>query len=119
MRSGAIFKIVLADSAFSNAFWDEDRKWDNIFTGGGVVSLNGKLFCFDGSDGTSGLISNGTVAGRGQFSFNGATMNWAPGEGISAIPEPASLLALAGLLGSGLCLRSRRHGDAALNAVRS
>jgi len=109
--SGAMFKIVLTDSNFTNTFWDENRTWDNIFTGNGVSSLNGKLFSFGGSDGTNGLASNGTVAGRGQFAFNGTTLNWT--SGISAIPEPASLLALAGLLGSGLCLRSRRNDDAA------
>ena len=118
VSSGAIFKIVLADSSFSNSFWDESRKWDNIFTGAGVVSLNGKLFSFAGNDGSTGPSSNGTVAGRGQFSFNGASLSWTAGEGISAIPEPASLLALAGLLGSGLCLRRRGNGDVARKAAK-
>ncbi|MEI6604310.1 MAG: autotransporter-associated beta strand repeat-containing protein [Verrucomicrobiota bacterium] len=107
--NGAIFKIVLSDANFTHTFWDENRKWDNIFTGNGTASINGKLFRFGGSGSSSGLSSDGTVAGRGQFSFNGATLNWITGEGISAIPEPGSLLVLASLLGSGLCLRSRRQ----------
>jgi autotransporter-associated beta strand protein len=110
VASGAIFRIILTDSSFSNTFWNENRCWDNIFTGSGGTALNGRQFGFDGSDGTNGPASNGTVAGRGQFAFNGAALNWTAGAGsISAIPEPASLLALAGLLGSGLCLRSRRQ----------
>ncbi len=116
--SGAIFKIVLGGSNFTSAFWDESRSWENIFTGSGSFMINGKMFSFSGSGGASQLASNGIVAGRGQFSFNGATLNWQSGAGLSAVPEPSSLLALAGLLSSGLWLRSRRNDGSALKSSR-
>jgi len=96
----AVFKVVLGGNAFTDAFWDTDKSWTNIFTGAGAPALLSSVF---GSfSATGGLDSSGVVAGQGQFTFNGssATLNW------SAVPEPTT--ALAGLLlGAGL-LRRRR-----------
>lgn len=99
----AIFRVVIGDADFSDAFWTTDRSWADIFTaadgttaradwatifGGGFEFYNG-----------AGIISAPTT---GSFSISGNTLNW----GYSAIPEPTS--ALAGLLiGAGL-LRRRR-----------
>ncbi|MEI7956405.1 MAG: autotransporter-associated beta strand repeat-containing protein, partial [Verrucomicrobiota bacterium] len=115
--SGAIFKIVLGGSNFTSTFWDQSRTWENLFIGSGSFMINGKMFTFSGSGGASQLASNGVVAGRGQFSFNGSTLNWESGAGLSAVPEPTSVLALAGLLSSGLCLRSRRKDESVLKST--
>ena len=96
----AVFKIVLGGNAFTDAFWDTDKSWTDIFTGSGAPALLSGLF--NAFDASGGLASDGTVAGQGQFTFNGstATLNW------TAVPESTS--ALVGLLiGAGL-LRRRR-----------
>jgi hypothetical protein len=109
--SGAIFKIDLADANFSSEFWNSTRTWDNIFTGSGSPSLFGTSDTFTEFTGTDGAVAaDGTVAGEGYFYFTGSTLNWIQGGGLSAIPEPGGLLALGCLIGSGLCLRSRRRG---------
>lgn len=96
----SIFKVVLGGNSFTDAFWNTDKSWNNIFTGTGAPALLGSIF--NSFSATGGLTSTGLVEGEGQFTFNGATstLNW------SAVPEPSS--ALAGLLiGAGL-LRPRR-----------
>ena len=96
----ALFKIVLGGNTFTDAFWNTNKSWTNIFTGSGAPALLSSLF---GSfSPTGGLASDGTVLGEGQFTFNGSssTLNW------TVVPEPTT--ALAGLLlGAGL-LRRRR-----------
>jgi fibronectin-binding autotransporter adhesin len=96
----AIYKVVLTGTAaFTDAFWNTDKSWNNVFTGTAPASLAAVFSAFDP---TGGLDATGLVAGRGQFTFNGSssTLNW------TAVPEPSS--ALAGLLlGAGL-LRRRR-----------
>ncbi|MES2920614.1 MAG: autotransporter-associated beta strand repeat-containing protein [Verrucomicrobiota bacterium] len=99
----AIFKVVLGGNALTDAFWTSDKSWTNIFTGSGAPALLSSVF--SSFSATGGLAADGTVAGVGQFTFNGstATLNWTS---FSAVPEPTS--ALAGLLlGVGL-LRRRR-----------
>ena len=96
----AIFKIVLgSDKSFSNAFWDTDKTWNNVFTGTGTGTSLASIFNIFNANGTN--LTNGIVAGEGTFTFNGSsTLNW------TAVPEPTT--ALAGLLlGAGL-LRRRR-----------
>lgn len=96
----AIFKVVLGGNTFADAFWDTDKSWTNIFSGAGTPANLAAVF--SSFSATGGLDTSGTVASRGQFTFNGSTstLNW------SAVPEPTS--ALAGLLlGVGL-LRRRR-----------
>lgn len=102
--TGAVFNILLGSgNAFTNAFWDTDKTWNNVFTqNNGTTNTLASIFS-GGFGGASGVDSAGLVSGRGQFSFNGgttSTLTW------TAVPEPTS--ALAGLLiGAGL-LRRRR-----------
>ena len=100
--TGAIFKIVLGGTdAFTDAFWNTSKSWSNIFsTGSGSDSLATIFTSFDGSD----ITNSGVVAGQGQFTFSGNTLNW------SAVPEPSS--ALAGLLVAAGLLRRRRDAVA-------
>jgi len=113
--SGAVFEVDLAGldgngSDFSGTFWDSHRTWSDVFTGSGVASMNGELFSFGGSDGHGLTVaSSGTVAGQGRFYFTGSTLNWDVGS-LTPIPEPGSWVVLGALVGSGLCLRSRRRG---------
>ena len=96
----AVFKVVIGGNSFTDAFWDTNKSWTNIFTGAGAPTLLSHIF--SSFSATGGLDSSGGVAGQGLFSFNGstATLNW------TAVPEPTSALA-AILLGAGL-LRRRR-----------
>ncbi len=99
--SGAVtgtsaFSILLGTNAFTDAFWDTNKSWDNIFSLGSG-SLQSIFTTFTGS-----VAANGIVANQGQFSFSGNTLNW-----VAAIPEPSS--SLAGLV---LCvglIRRRRN----------
>lgn len=117
--SGAIFEVDLAGltgngSNFTGSFWDYHRTWSNVFTGAGVTSMDGTLFSFGGSDGNGMTVaSNGSVAGEGYFYFTGSTLNWDVG-GLTPIPEPGTWVALGCLVGSGLCLRSRRRREPGL-----
>ncbi len=89
------FQILLAGSSFTNAFWDTNKSWTNIFTS--TTGTLGSIFdTFSGA----GVASSGLVANQGQFSFSGNTLSW------SAIPEPSS--ALAGLLLCAGIVRRRR-----------
>ena len=98
----AVFKIVLGGNAFTDAFWNTNKSWTNIFTGTGApTSLAAVFSTFSGSDGTSSVSSTGLVTGQGQFGYSGNTLTW------TAVPEPTS--ALAGiLLGAGLLRRRRK-----------
>ncbi|MGL5018639.1 MAG: autotransporter-associated beta strand repeat-containing protein [Luteolibacter sp.] len=94
----ALFKIVLAGNSFTDAFWNTNKSWTNIFTGAGSPATLSALF--SGFDASGGVGATGIVDGQGQFSFAGssATLNW------TAVPEPSS--ALVGLvLGAGLLRR--------------
>jgi autotransporter-associated beta strand protein len=98
--SGAVFQIILGTNTFSDAFWNTDKTWTNIFTASNSFDLATIFTTFSGIDvGFSGIVT----AGRGgSFALSGNTLSW------SAVPEPTS--ALVGiLLGAGL-LRRRRHG---------
>lgn len=100
----AIFKVVLAGgTSFTDVFWDTDKSWTNIFTGGSGSATN-LASLFSGFNASGGVGATGTVTGRGQFTFNGSstTLNW------TAVPEPTS--ALAGLLLTAGLLRRRRRG---------
>jgi autotransporter-associated beta strand protein len=101
--TGAVFNILLGSgNDFTDAFWNTDKSWTNVFTQNNVTT-NTLASIFTGGFGGAGVDSAGLVSGRGQFTFNGATtstLTW------TAVPEPTS--ALAGLLlGAGL-LRRRR-----------
>ena len=93
-----MFTIVLGGNNFSDSFWDTNKTWANIVTGGNAPTNLAAIFTTYGG---SGVDTSGNVAGQGYFSFNGGTtLSW------TAVPEPTS--ALAGLLlGAGL-LRRRR-----------
>lgn len=94
----AVFRIVAADSSFSDGFWSANRTWTDIFTTNGTNTISNWTNLF----GISVVNSNfsAITPTNGSFSFSGNTLTW------SAVPEPTS--ALAGiLLGAGL-LRRRR-----------
>jgi autotransporter-associated beta strand protein len=99
----AVFDIVLGSNSFSDAFWNTDKSWANIFAASGLTALNTLFTTFSGAGLTpsgSGATAIATATGEGYFSFSGTTLQW------TAVPEPTS--ALAGLLiGAGL-LRRRR-----------
>ena len=84
---GAKFNLKLATGdAYSEAFWDTNKSWSNIFTGGGTFNLQSLFSSFGGT----GVATDGTVTGEGKFAFTSNTLTW------TAVPEPTS--ALAGLL---------------------
>jgi autotransporter-associated beta strand protein len=107
--TGAIFRIVIGDSAFNQAFWSISRTWTDIFQNGAGSNpswtsiFGGGFQYYD----TSGNPISGGVGSQGTFSFSGNnTLNWVPNGGATFIPEPTS--ALAGLLIVGGLLRRRR-----------
>jgi autotransporter-associated beta strand protein len=97
----AIFRIVAADAAFENTFWDIDRTWTDIFTTDGSSAISGWASVFGN---TVSVVNSGftpiTPEG-GSFSVSGNTLTW------TAVPEPTS--ALAGVLLSTGLLRRRRQ----------
>jgi autotransporter-associated beta strand protein len=98
--SNSVFQIVLGSNSFSDAFWDTNKSWTNIFTGGGATTNLASIF--SGGFGGNGVDTAGFVSERGTFSFSGtSTLTW------TAVPEPTS--ALVGLLVVGGMLRRRRR----------
>ncbi len=101
----AVFNIVLGSNSYSDAFWNTNKSWDNIFSASGLTDLTSLFTTFSGSGLTptgSGATAIATATGQGYFSFSGTSLNW------SAVPEPTS--ALAGLLlGAGLLRRRRKN----------
>jgi autotransporter-associated beta strand protein len=99
----AVFEIVLGSNSFSDAFWNTDKSWNNIFAASGLAALNTLFTTFSGTGLTpsgTGATAIATATGEGHFSFSGTTLQW------TAVPEPTS--ALAGLLlGAGLIRRRR------------
>jgi hypothetical protein len=89
---GAFFNINNSD--FTTAFWDTNKTWTDIFTGGafGTVFSGG----FGGSVPVTGIVSD-----QGSFAVSGSNLTF------TAVPEPTS--ALAGLLLVGGLLRRRRN----------
>ncbi len=95
--SDAVFAIVLGTgNSFSDAFWNTDKSWTNIFTAGSSFNLAEIYSSFGGTH----LASDGLVAGGGTFTLSAGTLNW------SAVPEPST--ALAGLLLAAGLLRRKR-----------
>ena len=71
--SGATFNLKLATGdAYSEAFWDTNKSWSDIFTGTGTVDLQSLFSTFGGT----GVATDGTVTGEGKFAFTGNTLNW-------------------------------------------
>lgn len=94
--SSAVFNVVLGSGkAFTDAFWNTSKSWNDIFTASSAPNL-ATIFTSIGGTG----ITNGVVADQGTFAFAGSSLTWTP------VPEPSS--ALAGLLlGAGLLRRNR------------
>ena len=95
----SVFNVVLGSNSFSDAFWDTNKTWSNIFAGTSAPANLASIFTTFGG---TNVASDGTVAGQGAFTFNGSnTLTW------TAVPEPTT--ALAGLLlGAGLLRRRRK-----------
>jgi autotransporter-associated beta strand protein len=70
--SGAVFEVVLGSNNFSDAFWDSNKTWTNIFTAGNSFDLASIFTSFSGA----GVDSSGAVSGRGSFSLAGNTLSW-------------------------------------------
>jgi fibronectin-binding autotransporter adhesin len=104
---GAEFKIVLGGNSFSDAFWDTNKSWTDIFSGTGAGSwgsvfssitgdsINWNAGLARGEVGTQGVGGTG-----GYFTISGSSLNW------TAVPEPGT--ALGGLLLTAGLLRRRR-----------
>ncbi len=93
----SIFTIVLGTNSYTDAFWNTDKSWSNIFSGAGTYALASLFTSFGGSS----VTSDGLVDGEGHFSFNGNTLNW------TAIPELSNLL-VGAVLGAGMLRRKRQ-----------
>ena len=103
--SNAVFKIVLGSNSFTDAFWNSNKTWDNVFTGAGAsTDLTALFSSMSGSGVTYDLgLARGNVGTEGYFTFSGtSTLEW------TAVPEPTS--ALAGLLITAGLLPRRRAG---------
>jgi hypothetical protein len=99
--SGAVFEVVLGSNDFSDAFWDSNKTWTNIFTAGNSFDLASIFTSFSGA----GVDSSGAVSGQGSFSLSGNTLSW----NWAVIPELGN--AAAGLLlAAGLLCRRRPAG---------
>jgi len=98
--SAATFKIVLgSDKSFTDAFWDTNKTWNDIFTGSGIGTSLASVFSAFNADGSN--LVGGVVPNQGTFTLSGSsTLNW------TAVPEPTS--ALAGVLLAAGLLRRRR-----------
>ena len=99
---GSVFQIVVADSTFTDTFWDTAQSWTNIFTTDGTA---GTAFTdWANIFGSTVSVVNGSFTPitpvDGSFTLTGSTLSW------SAVPEPSS--ALAGLLLAAGLLRRRR-----------
>ena len=72
----AVFRIAVANSVFSDAFWDTNKSWSNIYSGTGApASLAAVFSSFAGA----GVDANGFVTGQGQFTFVGTALKWTAG----------------------------------------
>ncbi len=104
MSGSAVFNVILGTgNSFANAFWDTDKKWDNVFSGTGLAINLSSIFSTFTNNGTA--LVNGLVPGEGSFGYGltGTTLTW------TAVPEPTS--AVVGLLiGAGLLRRRRDSG---------
>ena len=103
MTGTAVFTIGLVGNNFTDAFWDSHKTWTDIFSGNALPTNLATIFS---SFGGTGVSSNGTVSGQGQFSINGSTtLTW------TAIPELSNSL-IGGLIGLGLLRRRRKASGA-------
>jgi fibronectin-binding autotransporter adhesin len=97
---GTIFRIVVADAAFSEGFWDSNQTWNDVFTTNGSAAISNwaKLFGSTVSVVNSSFASITPTAGT--FSISGSSIAW------TAVPEPTT--ALAGLVLTAGLLRRRK-----------
>ncbi len=96
---GAVLRIVAADPAFTNTFWDTNRTWTDIFTTDGSTAIANWASIFTAVSVVNSSFNPITPV-DGSFSVSGNTLTW------TAVPEPSS--ALAGLLIAAGLLRRRR-----------
>ena len=100
--SGATFAVALGTNGFTDAFWDTQKTWSDIFSGSGAPTSMASVFS---SITGAGIVwdsgtSRGNVSGQGYFTLTPATLTWTP------VPELSNALA-AWLLGFGLLRRQR------------
>jgi autotransporter-associated beta strand protein len=98
----SVFTIALGTNAYTDAFWDTNKSWSDIFTGSGSPDLTSIFTTINGSGiSWNSENSRGIVDGQGYFTMATGSLNW------TAVPEPTS--ALAGLLITAGLLRRRRN----------
>jgi MYXO-CTERM domain-containing protein len=96
----AVFRIVVADSMFLNAFWGLDQTWTDIFTTDGSAAIADWAGLFNVSVVDSSFAALDTSS-YGSFSISDSSLSW------TVIPEPGA--ALLGSLGLLTLLRRRRN----------
>ncbi len=96
---GSVFRVVAADTTFSNAFWNTTKTFTDIFTTNGTSAIADWANIFNTVTVVDGTFTAVDVSVRGSFSASGNTLTW------TAIPEPTS--AFAGLLIAAGLLRRR------------
>lgn len=95
--AGAVFRIVIGDSAFDQMFWSTNRTWSDIFNGSRDLA---SIF-------SGGFQYSVPLASQGSFTWDtNSTLKWTPQSGATFVPEPST--ALAGLLLAAGLLRRRR-----------
>jgi hypothetical protein len=103
--SGAIFNII-SSTDYTDAFWDTNRQWTDIFSSFGTSTAWNTLFTSITGPGITWIDNKGVVGNinpggdGGYFTLSASSLNW------TAIPEPTT--ALAGLLLTAGLLRRRR-----------
>ena len=93
---GADFLINLSGSSFSDAFWDVNHSWSDIFTGTGSLAA------------VFSSIQSSAPSNQGHFSFGGSTGHDLTWTVASPVPEPGNALAGA-LIAAGLLGRRRSN----------
>src|SRR5690606_28213266 len=71
--ANAVFRVVIGDEAFDQAFWSEARSWSDIFTTSGTTVVSGWAKRFGGGfqyyNGSGAIV--GGPGSQGSFSLTG------------------------------------------------
>jgi fibronectin-binding autotransporter adhesin len=99
--SGGVFRAVLTEGSFADAFWATERAWSDIFMNAAKTASLSFASIFSSIEYWEGNTNvTSSIGSYGSFSISGSTLTW------QAVPEPST--ALAGLLLTAGLLRRRR-----------